>query len=98
MNEFAPDEFQRAVMRMVARPSRMIAAMETTAKNLDTLSVSDPNMQQFRSPKWQRFLDRFLSTLDVLRKESLIERVGDDVWGEPEYRLTDRGATLLREG
>jgi hypothetical protein len=98
MNEFAPDEFQRAVMRMVARPSRMIAAMETTAKNLDTLSISYPNLQQYRSPNWQRFLDRFLNTLDVLRNESLIELIEDDVWGEPEYRLTDRGARLLREG
>jgi hypothetical protein len=97
MNDFAPDEIQRAVMRMVARPSRMIAAMETTAKDLDTLSISHPSLQQFRGPEWQRFLDRFLNTLDFLRKESLIELI-DDEWGEPEYSLTERGARLLREG
>jgi hypothetical protein len=97
MSDFAPNEFERAVMRMVAQPNRMMAAMETMAKDLDTLSVSNTSLQQFQSPKWREFHNRFLKTLDVLRNESLIELTEDDVWGEPQYCLTESGAKLLKE-
>jgi hypothetical protein len=92
MNGFTPEGIQRSVLRIVRRPGNSIARMESTANEYpETL---DEFMHS--SPSWPQFRDLFMETLDVLRREALIELIQNDQ-DEPEYRLTARGAALLGE-